>query len=356
MTVVTAAGSADSYFFPMRTSILLVTGLTLLGVASAAAQRRVRLGPTFSSISLDDGSGASHSFSAIGGTIALLTGDDAESGITIARYRNLSTSGCARSLTFYGLDDNYYPVGAGGIAPFASTELGLARVTDADKGLLGFCSAAATTSELGYGFGLGVRINAGKDATALFEGRFFQVPNSAIQALELRANVSVMFGSPRQTELLQGTLGPEVGFFVPLSGPLEGRGPAFGVRFRRDTKKRSNVLGLAIDFAPLRVKGSCTNPGCSPNAVLFAPGYEASARPDWGRVYFTLGPLLAGFYGAGPDRGVAQGLHGGVGVDLARGGTLINFNTRVLWMQRTSGENVFTLQIGAGVSPAIHGR
>lgn len=340
----------------MRTSLLLVTALALVGAASATAQRRVRLGPTFSSISLDDGAGASHTFSAIGGTIALLTGDDGESGITIARYRNLSTSGCERSLTFYGLDDNYYPVGAGGIAPFASTEIGLARVSDADKGLLGFCSAAATTSELGYGFGMGVRINAGKDATALLEGRFFQVPNSAIQALELRANVSVMFGSPRQTELLQGTLGPEMGVFVPLSGPLEGRGPAFGVRFRRDTKKRSNVLGLAIDFAPLRVKGTCTNPGCSPNAVLFAPGYEASARPDWGRVYFTLGPLLAGFYGAGPDRGVAQGLHGGLGVDLARGGALINVNTRVLWMQRNSGESVFMLQIGAGISPAIHGR
>src|SRR6266700_2956448 len=314
----------------MRTSLLLVTALTLLGSASVAAQRRVRLGPTFSAISLDDATGARHNFSAIGGTIALLTGDDAESGITIARYRKLSTSGCERSLTFYGLDDNYYPVGAGGIAPFASTELGLARVTDADKGLLGFCSAAATTSELGYGFGLGVRVTAGKEATALLEGRFFQVPNSA-----------------RQTELLQGTVGPEVGIFVPLSGSLEGRGPAVGIRFRRDTKKRANVLGLSIDYTPLRVRGSCTNPGCSPNPVLFAPGYEASARPDWGRVYFTLGPLLAGFYGAGPDRGVAQGLHGGVGVDLDRGSALINLNTRVLWMQRNSGESVFTLQIGA---------
>jgi hypothetical protein len=339
----------------MRTALLVVTACTLSAAASLPAQRRVRIGPTLSSISLDDASGASHSFSAIGGTVALLTGDDAETGLTIARYRNLSTSGCERSLTFYGLDDNYYPVGPGGIAPFASTELGLARVTDADKGLLGICGAAATTSELGYGFGLGVRVNAGKDATALVEGRFFQVPNSAIQSLELRANLSLLLGSPRPTELLQGTVGPEVGMFIPLSGPLEGRGPAFGVRFRRDTKKRSNVLGLSIDYAPLRVRGSCTNPGCSPNAVLFAPGYEASARPGWGRVYFTLGPLLAGFYGAGPDRGVAQGLHGGVGVDLDRGSALINVNTRVLWMQRNSGESVFTLQIGAGISPAIHG-
>lgn len=356
MTAVTAAGSADRYSFPMRTSLLVVITLTLAGATTAAAQRRVRLGPTVSSISLDDANGASHSFTAIGGSIALLTGDDAESGITIARYRNLSTSGCERALTFYGLDDNYYPVGAGGIAPFASTELGLARVTDADKGLLGFCSTAATTSELGYGFGLGVRLNAGKDATALVEGRFFQVPNSAIQALELRANVSLMFGSPRQTELLQGTVGPELGFFVPLSGPLEGRGPALGIRFRRDTKKASSVLGLSIDYAPLRVRGSCTNPGCAPNAVLFAPGYEASARPAWGRIYLTLGPLLAGFYGVGPDRGVAQGLHGGVGADFASGGALINVNTRVLWMQRNSGESVFTLQIGAGISPAIHAR
>jgi len=59
----------------------------------------------------------------------------------------------------------------------------LAHVTDQDVGLLGICSSAAATNELGLGFGLGVRVNVGNQVAALLEGRFFQVPNSAIQAL-----------------------------------------------------------------------------------------------------------------------------------------------------------------------------
>ncbi|MBI1967384.1 MAG: hypothetical protein HYS40_05300, partial [Gemmatimonadetes bacterium] len=258
----------------------------------------------------------------------------------------------------YGLTSNYYPVGASGIAPFASTEIGLARVTESSALLTSTCSgpippAVETASELGFAFGLGVRVNAGDRLGAVVEGRFLQIPNSFIQGLELRGTVSVAIGTPRESQLLSGTLGPAIGMIVPISGPLEARGPVLGVRFRRDTKK-SGVLGLQIDYAPLRVTGSCSGVGCKPNAILFAPGYEASLHPRWGRFYGELGALLAGFPGQGPDRGVAQGAHGGIGADIyASERVMLNLNARILWLQRNTGANVFGVQVGASLSPKL---
>ena len=334
---------------------LLTSALAVLGIAAPlVAQRPVRIGPIYSSLSLQDATGTSHRFSGLGGTIALLTADDDETGFTILRYNDLATSSCPRALTFFGLDDDYFPVGATGIAPFASTELGLARVLDTDKGLLGLsCSAPQTTTELGYGFGFGLRVTAGKDASGQVEGRFFQVPNSAIQALELRANVSVLVGQPRVTQMTNGTLGPAVAFLIPISGPLEGRGPLLGVRFRRDTKKASSVLGLEVDWAPMKITGTCPSTGCNEDAILFQPGYEASYRPSWGRIYGELGPVLAGFFSQGPDRGVAQGAQGGFGVDIEQHGVLYNLSSRLVWFQPGSGGNVFAVQVGASVGPAI---
>jgi len=77
----------------MRTTVLLVAGLSLIGAASAHAQRRMRVGLTYSSLSLEDLSGSSHSFSSFGGSAVLLTGDDGETGLTIARYNDLATDG-----------------------------------------------------------------------------------------------------------------------------------------------------------------------------------------------------------------------------------------------------------------------
>lgn len=338
----------------MRTLTLALLALAVAG--STAAQRRARIGPTVSTISIDDGSGSSHSFTSFGGTFAFLSGDDGEIGAAVSRYNDLSNNTCVRNMTFFGVESNYYPVGAKGIAPFASTALGLARVTDQDVGLLGICTAAQPSSEVGFGFGLGVRLNLGTQAAATVEGRFFQVPNSAIQALEGRANVSIAFGSPRQTQLLAGTLGPAVGFLLPLSGPFEARSPTLGVRFRRDTKKTGS-LGLQIDYVPLRVN-PCSS-GCQPYAILFAPAYEPSLHPAWGRLYFDLGFLLAGFPRVGEDRGVAQGAHGGFGADIGHGHfPMWNLNARVLWLQRSTStdRNAFLLQIGASVSPGIESR
>src|SRR6266513_1632266 len=75
-----------------------------------------------------------------------------------------------------------------------------------------------------------------------------------------------------------------------------------------------------------------------------------------GRVYGQVGLLLAGVYSQGPDRGIAQGAHGGVGIDLYGGRVMWNLNSRLLWLRRNSGENVFGVQLGVSVSPRIGGR
>src|SRR5213594_5268440 len=343
----------------MRTTCLLAAALWLAGIASAEAQRRFRFGPTYSSLALDDLSGSSHAFPSYGGSASLITGDESETGMTIARYNNLSTNHGIRRLTLYGLDSYYYPVGTRGVvAPFALTALGLARVTEIDSlcllSIISCKASASATSQLALAFGLGVRVNVGGAAVATLAGRFLEVPGSQIQALEAVANASVALGGVPQGQLLAGTLGPVVSAFIPISGPLRGRSPFAGVRFRRDTKKAGS-LGLQIDYAPLQVTAGSCAPGCRPNAVLLAPGYEASVRPAWGRVYVVVGFLLAGFYAEGLDRGMAQGAHGGVGADFYSGRAMWNLNARLLWLQRNSGENVFGVQVGASVSPKLGG-
>jgi len=340
----------------MRKTCFVAAALAVAGVSSLHAQRRWRIGPTVSSISLQDASGNNHGFTSFGGSAALITGDDGETGLTIARYNDLATaSNEVRRLTLYGLDSYYYPVGTRGVvAPFAATTLGLARVTESTTGCLPIVcqDTVSTSSEVALAFGLGVRLNFSNAAAATVAGRFLEVPGSQIQALEAVANASVALGGVRKAEFLDGALGPAASFLIPISGSLRGRAPFGGARFRRDTKKAGSV-GLQIDYAPLRITGSCPPSGCEENAVLFAPGYEASAHAGWGRLYGELGLLLAGVYSQGPDRGIAQGAHGGIGVDLTGGRVMWNVNSRLLWLQRNNGENVFGVQLGVSVSPKI---
>jgi hypothetical protein len=339
---------------------LAIAALALAIVPSLGAQRRVRIGPTVSSIALEDLSGNSHSFTSVGGSVALITGDDGETGVSIARYHDLSTDNRVRRLTLFGLESYYYPVGTRGIAPFAATTLGLAQVTEsaASCTLLLMCrDTVSSSSQFALAFGLGVRANLGRDAVATVEGRFLQVPGSQIQALEARATAAVALGPERKGEFLEGTLGPAASVLIPVSGALRARAPLLGVRFRRDTKK-AGVLGLEIDFAALQVTSNCAPPNCQPNenAILFAPGYEASAWTASGRLYGELGLLVAGVYSQGPDRGMAEGAQGGIGADFYGGNLLWNVSARVLWLQRTSGENVFAVQAGVSLSPALHVR
>ena len=110
----------------MRTLTLVFLALATAG--NAVAQRRARIGPTVSSISIEDGSGGSQSFTSFGGSLAFLSGDDGEIGVGVSRYGDLSSSSCVRQMTFVGLESNYYPIGAKGVAPFASSAVGLARM------------------------------------------------------------------------------------------------------------------------------------------------------------------------------------------------------------------------------------
>lgn len=339
----------------MRTTLLLAAALSVVVASSVHAQRRFRIGPTYSSLALDDLAGSSHTFPSYGGSLDLITGDESETGVTVARYNNLSTNHGLRRLTVYGLDSYYYPVGTRGVvAPFAMTTLGLARVTEVDSVCLVVTCAAtgSATSELALAFGLGVRVNVGRAAAATLAARFLEVPGSQIQALEAVANASVALGAVRKGEFLDGTVGPAASLFIPISGSLHGRAPFVGARFRRDTKKAGSVA-VQIDWAPLRIAAACPSTGCDENGILFAPGYEASVRPSWGRIYGQVGPLLAGVYSQGPDRGIAQGAHGGVGADIYGGPVLWNINGRLLWLQRNSGENVFGVQVGVSLSPRI---
>src|SRR3989440_494881 len=194
------------------------------------------------------------------------------------------------------------------VAPFAATTLGLARVTESTTGCLPIVcqDTVSTSSQVALAFGLGVRLNFANAAAATIAGRFLEVPGSQIQALEAVANASVALGGVHKGQLLAGTLGPVVSAFIPISGPLRGRSPFAGVRFRRDTKKAGS-LGLQIDYAPLAATAGSCAPGCRPNAILFAPGYEASVRPAWGRVYGVVGFLLAGLYAEGAARGQSAG-------------------------------------------------
>ncbi|PYP12061.1 MAG: hypothetical protein DMD59_01075, partial [Gemmatimonadetes bacterium] len=68
----------------MRTLSLILIALVVAG--NAAAQRRGRVGPTVSSISIEDGSGGNQSFTSFGGSLALLSGDDGEFGVEVSRY------------------------------------------------------------------------------------------------------------------------------------------------------------------------------------------------------------------------------------------------------------------------------
>src|SRR5207245_8335282 len=111
------------------------------------------------------------------------------------------------------------------------------------------------SSQVALAFGLGVRINAGKDAAAVIEGRFLQVPESQIQALEARANVSIALGSPRTGQFTAGTLGPAASYLVPLSGPLRALSPFVGARCRRGTQEPAGGVGLEVYVARLSVVG-----------------------------------------------------------------------------------------------------
>src|SRR5204862_61219 len=66
---------------PVLTPCRPIAERWLAGVSSPPAQRRMRMGPMFSSPALEDGSGSSHSCSSFGRSAALITGDEGDAGL-----------------------------------------------------------------------------------------------------------------------------------------------------------------------------------------------------------------------------------------------------------------------------------
>jgi len=60
---VTESDPARRYPFSMRTACIAAAALSLISVASAHAQRQFRIAPIYSTLNLQDLSGASHGFS-----------------------------------------------------------------------------------------------------------------------------------------------------------------------------------------------------------------------------------------------------------------------------------------------------
>src|SRR2546430_14251590 len=149
----------------MHKAILSVAALWLVAAAPVHGQRRLRVGPTYSSITLEDLSGNAHSFSSFGGSAALITGDEGETGVTVSRYNDLATDGGVRRLTLFGLDSYYYPIGARGVEPFATIPLGLARGTESSPATTGppilSQDTASTASQIALAFGPGGRLALG---------------------------------------------------------------------------------------------------------------------------------------------------------------------------------------------------
>ncbi len=83
----------------MRKASLVLAALLLGLTRSLPSQRRMRLGATGSSIAIENASGVSRGFTSYGASVALITGDDNETGLTIARYADLSDGSCTRTLT-----------------------------------------------------------------------------------------------------------------------------------------------------------------------------------------------------------------------------------------------------------------
>src|SRR5436305_10959625 len=156
---------------------LLAAALGLAVATAAPAQRQFRVGPTYSSITLEDLSGNGHTFSSFGGSAALITGYEGETGVSVSRYTDLSTDGGRRRLTLFGLDSYYYPIGARGVAPFAATELGLARVAESAPATqcppLLCQDTVSTSSQLAFAFRLGVRAHVASRGGAPLAARIF---------------------------------------------------------------------------------------------------------------------------------------------------------------------------------------
>lgn len=332
-----------------RTLAVAMAAATLtLYSTSAAAQRTIRLGAAYSGLSTQ--TSGDHSSGGIGLSFGYLSHPSNETVLTFTRWPDASFGGSVPGATAFTLDDRWYPVDATGLAPYVITGLGAFRYTE-PAGLL-------TPEQKKWGFsyiaGFGIGTTIGEDWAVSAEGRLRS--DDGDRNIEYRIGGSWGFGKEHPSQAVPGTIEPFIAWLGHLNAgaPYRSASPLGGVRFRRDlTAHRAiavEVGVVALDPATSAPLGTAART----TMYLMQPSYEFALAPAWGRAYFGIGPMLAGFI-EGPDAGLRAGVQAGIGADLfASDKVEAGLLTRVSWFQSAAGADQFGLMLGVTVGPRLH--
>lgn len=329
-------------------AVSMAAAITALVTRPLAAQRTIRLGAEYSGLSTQ--TSGDQSSGGIGFSVGYLSHPSNETVLTFTRWPDAAFGGSVPGATAFTLDDRWFPVDATGFAPYVITGLGAFRYTE-PAGLL-------TPEQKKWGFsyiaGFGIGTTIGRDWAVSAEGRLRS--DDGDRNIEYRLGGSWGFGPEHPSQAVPGTIEPFVAWLGHLNGgaPYRSASPLGGVRFRRDlTEHRAiavevGVVGLdPASSAPLGTAARTT-------MYLMQPSYEFGLAPRWGRVYFGIGPMLAGFI-EGPDAGLRAGVQAGVGADLfASAKVEAGLLTRFSWFQSAAGADQFGLMVGVTVGPRLH--
>lgn len=327
-----------------RTLMTLTALASLLAggvVSQLSAQRTFNVGLSVGQLS-PQGGGAKHT----GETLSLgwLATSTSETDAFLTRWGDADFGTGTNGITTYGVESRYYPVEAGGIAPYFATGIGLFKYTT-PGGLL-----TSPSSQWGFvsTMGLGLGAMVGPHVWIGGEGRL-RVDNGD-RSSEFRVLGSYGFGKVRTLRSRPGTVEPFVIGLARLGhGPYTAGTPFTGIRFRRDESQHSSV---AVDVGVLKLDDDRAG-GTRVTTWLMQPAAEHGWATSWGRPFLELGPQLIGFIG-GPDDGMRVGIHVGGGADVNLGQSAeLALLTRGTWFQSGDGRHQFGLQFGVAVGPRL---
>ncbi|MGB7212301.1 MAG: hypothetical protein WBC97_06680 [Gemmatimonadales bacterium] len=318
------------------------------GARSAAAQRTIRIGVSYSGLSTQ--TSGDQSSGGIGLSVGYLSHPSNETVLTATRWPDASFGGSSPGATAFTLDDRWYPVDATGLAPYVITGVGAFRYTE-PAGLL-------TPEQKKWGFsyiaGFGIGTTIGQDWAVSAEGRLRS--DDGDRNIEYRLGGSWGFGKEHPSQAVPGTIEPFIAWLGHLNAgaPYRSASPLGGVRFRRDL---TTHRAIAVEVGLVELDPATTAPlgtAARTTMYLMQPSYEFALAPRWGRAYLGIGPMLAGFID-GPDAGLRAGIQAGVGADFFASGHLeAGLLTRVSWFQSAAGADQFGLMLGLTVGPRLH--
>ena len=325
----------------LHRSIALLSLLAGAAVLPLSAQRTFNVGASFGALA-PRGGGDHHA----GQTLSLgwLATSTSETDAFVTHWSGADFGTPQKGITTFGLDSRYYPVEAGGIAPYFSTGIGLFKYQD-PGGLL-----TPPSSQWGFvsSMGLGLGAMLGSHAWVGAEGRL-RVDNGA-RSTEYRVLGSYGFGRVRALRSRPGTIEPFVIGLARLGhGPYTAGTPFAGVRFRRDESRHSSI---AVDIGAARLDHDGPA-GDRVTTWIMQPAGEYGWATSWGRPFLEIGPEMLGFIG-GIDDGMKVGLHAGGGADLHLGGSAeLALLSRVTWFQSSDNRHQFGLQLGVAIGPRL---